>query len=103
MLLGKISFYSASNDCNKSMKQFNTFAANSPALSDYYSPKGGSQRFAFPSSNNTANDASRTSALDPLRFINSVNEHYNKAYRVDRRIEAARNREVLEENNDSSL
>lgn len=86
------------------MKQFNTFAANSPALSDYYSPKGGSQRFAFPSSNNTANDVSRTSALDPLRFINSVNEHYNKAYRVDRRIEAARNKEVMaEENNDSML
>lgn len=86
MVMEKISFIWLSNDCNKSMKQFNTFAANSPALSDYYSPKGGSQRFAFPSSNHTVNDVSRTSALDPLRFINSVNEHYNKAYRVDRRI-----------------
>lgn len=68
------------------MKQFNTFAANSPALSDYYSPKNGSQRFAFPSSNQSANDISRTSALDPLRFINKVNENYDKGYKLDKRI-----------------
>lgn len=68
------------------MKQFNTFAANSPSLSDYYSPKNNSQKFAFPSSQNSGNDISRTSGLDPLRFINNVNEYYNKAYKVDRRI-----------------
>jgi hypothetical protein len=65
------------------MKQFNTFAANSPALSDYYSPKHGSQRFAFAST--SSNDLSRTSALDPLRFITAP-QHYNKAYRPDKRI-----------------
>lgn len=62
-------------------QQFNTFAANSPALSDYYSPKHTSQRIAFPSSN----DLSRTSALDPLRFITAPSQ-YNKAYRPDKRI-----------------
>jgi hypothetical protein len=64
-------------------QQFNTFAANSPALSDYYSPKNASQRFAFASS--SSNDLSRTSALDPLRFITAPAQ-YNKAYRPDKRV-----------------
>lgn len=63
--------------------QFNTFAANSPALSDYYSPKNTSHRMAFPSS---SNDLSCTSALDPFRFITAPSSHYNKAYRPDKRI-----------------
>jgi hypothetical protein len=84
------------------MKQFNTFAANSPALSNYYSPKNGSQRFAFPSSNNSGNDISRTSALDPLRFINSVHEHYNKAYKVDKRIQEHKPKNILEEEDNHS-
>lgn len=66
------------------MNKFNTFAANSPALSDYYSPKQGSQgRFGFASG--SSNDLSRTSALDPLRIITAPHP-YNKAYQPDKRI-----------------
>ncbi len=79
------------------MKQFNTFAANSPTLSDYYSPKNGSQRFAFPSSQNSGHDISRTSVLDPLRFINNVNEYYNKAYKVDKRMQELKSKNILQE------
>ena len=78
------------------MKQFNTFAANSPTLSNYYSPRSGSQRLANPSSHQSIHSHSRTSALDPMRLITSHNEHYNKAYKPDKRIEQAVLKETQE-------
>ena len=70
------------------MKQFNSFAANTSSLSDYYSPKATSQRVAFPSIQNSRQEFSRTVGVDPLKLISNVPAQYNKNVRHDKRMEA---------------
>lgn len=60
------------------MKQFNTFAANSPMLSDYYTPKG-SQKFAFPSNSNSRQNMTKNMGIDPLKMGGlGLNDNFNK-------------------------